>query len=185
MLRGERVELRARRQSDIAILHAELEDDVEMRSRAGSRPWVPISVDAAESPYGVDARSSPEVAAFSVVALSTGELVGETVFWGIDTHNRNAHIGLSLFPSSRGHGYGADVVAVLCHYGFVVRGLHRLQIETLADNAAMIGAARKSGFVQEATLRSSAWVLGEFLDEVILGLLAEDWLRAHQPPPPR
>ena len=31
------------------------------------------------------------------------------------------------------------------------------------------------------TLRSSAWVLGEFLDEVIYGLLAEDWLR---PPTP-
>jgi RimJ/RimL family protein N-acetyltransferase len=176
MLRGDLVGLRARRQSDVPVLHAELQDDVDMRSRAGSRPWVPQSVDSAESPYGVDARSGADVAVFSVVSLATEELVGECVFWGIDIHNRSAHIGVSMFPSSRGHGYGADVVAVLCHYGFIVRGLHRLQIETLADNTAMIGAARKSGFVQEATLRGAAWVLGEFLDEVILGLLAEDWL---------
>ncbi|MER6583566.1 GNAT family protein [Nonomuraea sp. NPDC001023] len=68
-----------------------------------------------------------------------------------------------------------DVVAVLCHYGFVLRGLHRLQIETLADNVAMLRAAGRNGFVREGVLRSSAWVMGEFLDQVLLGLLAEEW----------
>ncbi|MET9734793.1 GNAT family N-acetyltransferase [Streptomyces sp. NPDC006458] len=90
-------------------------------------------------------------------------------------HNRAAHIGLGLLPSSRGKGYGTDVVAVLCHYGFVVRGLQRLQIETLADNTAMLRSAEHNGFVREGVLRSSAWVMGEFLDEVLLGLLAQDW----------
>jgi RimJ/RimL family protein N-acetyltransferase len=75
----------------------------------------------------------------------------------------------------RGRGLGADVVRVLCHYGFVVRGLRRLQVDTLADNAAMIRAATRSGFVLEGTLRRAAWANGEFLDEVILGLLASDW----------
>lgn len=64
---------------------------------------------------------------------------------------------------------------MLCHYGFVVRGLRRLQVETLADNAAMLRAAEGNGFVREGVLRSSAWVMGEFLDEVLLGLLVQDW----------
>lgn len=63
----------------------------------------------------------------------------------------------------------------LCHYGFAVRGLHRLQVETLADNFPMITAATKIGFTPEGTLRRSAWVSGAFVDEVILGLLSEDW----------
>ncbi len=63
----------------------------------------------------------------------------------------------------------------LCHYGFAVRGPHRLQIETLADNAAMIRAAEQAGFVLEGALRRAAWVNGEFLDEVILGSLALEW----------
>lgn len=67
------------------------------------------------------------------------------------------------------------MVGTLCHYGFVVRSLQRLQIETLADNAAMLGSAERNGFVREGVLRSSAWVLGEFLDEVLLGLLVKDW----------
>ena len=60
-------------------------------------------------------------------------------------------------------------------YGFAVRGLHRLQLETLADNTAMIQAATRVGFTQEGVLRRSAWANGGFADEVILGLLAAEW----------
>jgi RimJ/RimL family protein N-acetyltransferase len=67
------------------------------------------------------------------------------------------------------------VIRVLCHYGFVVLGLHRLQLETLADNAAMIAAATRCGFTLEGTLRRAAWVTGEFLDEIVMGLLADEW----------
>ncbi|HTW21131.1 MAG TPA: GNAT family protein [Mycobacteriales bacterium] len=178
MLRGELVGLRARRPADVPILHAELYDDVEIRSRSDSRPWRPIPVESAASPFAVDATLG-DAAPFSVVTLSDDALVGSALLWGIDSYNRMAHLGVSLFPAARGSGYGADVVAVLCHYGFVVRGLHRLQVDTLADNAAMIAAAENSGFVIEGTLRSTAWVTGRFLDEVILGLLADDWNPRH------
>jgi RimJ/RimL family protein N-acetyltransferase len=66
-------------------------------------------------------------------------------------------------------------VAALCEYGFAVRGLHRLQVDTLASNTAMIRAASRAGFVPEGTLRRAAWVNGDFADEVILGLLAAEW----------
>ncbi|KUN38327.1 hypothetical protein AQJ27_44170 [Streptomyces olivochromogenes] len=45
----------------------------------------------------------------------------------------------------------------------------------MSDNAAMLRSAERNGFVREGVLRSSAWVLGEFLDEVLLGLLVQDW----------
>lgn len=99
------------------------------------------------------------------------------MLWNIDVHNRSAHLGLTLRPAFRGRGLGTDVVRVLCEYGFTTRGLHRLQLETLADNAAMIRAAIQNGFVREGTLRNSAWVLGEFVDQVVYGLLASEWKR--------
>jgi RimJ/RimL family protein N-acetyltransferase len=173
MLRGELVALRARRESDRGFLLEQLHDDVPMRSRADSRPWRPVSPDDEDRPYGVE--QDPKTAAFTVVTLADDEIAGVALLWAIDTHNRFAHLGVSLVPACRGRGFGADVVEVLCHYGFVVLGLHRLQIETLADNEAMIAAARKSGFRHEGTLRDSGWVYGEFLDEVIYGLLADEW----------
>ncbi|MGW3820100.1 GNAT family N-acetyltransferase [Streptomyces sp. NPDC005046] len=174
MLRGSKVGLRARHEDDIPILRAELYNDVVNASRAESGPWRPISPDSKDPRLAVNDKEQKHVP-FSVVELEGDTLIGSANLWGIDNHNRSAHIGLGLLPSARGQGYGTDVVAVLCQYGFVVRGLRRLQIETLCDNTAMLRSAERNGFVREGTLRSSAWVMGEFLDEVLLGLLVQDW----------
>ncbi|MFI6928511.1 GNAT family N-acetyltransferase [Nonomuraea spiralis] len=174
MLRGDKVALRARHETDVPILQTELYDDVATRSRAASRPWRPFPPGLPTSPYAV-AEPTDNTACFSVVELTGRELAGEALLWGIDPHNRTAHLGISLRPAFRGKGLGTDTVRVLCHYGFAVRGLHRLQIETLADNTAMISIATNAGFVREGTLRKNAWVMGHFTDEVILGLLSTEW----------
>jgi RimJ/RimL family protein N-acetyltransferase len=173
VLRGERVGLRARHEQDVPVLHAELYDDVATTMRSDTRPWRPISTGAA-SPYAVNEPSDTS-APFSVVELASNELLGEAVLWGMDLHNRYGHLGLSLRPSARGRGFSADVVRVLCHYGFAVRGLHRLQLETLADNQPMLATALRCGFVVEGTLRQNGWVDGAFVDEVVLGLLVDEW----------
>ena len=180
MLRGSKVALRARHEEDVPILQAELYDDVATYSRADSRPWRPITPGTGASPYLIR-EPADDTAAFSAVELASGELAGDALLWGIDVHNRLAHIGVSLRPAYRGRGLGSDIVRVLCGYGFEVRGLHRLQMETLTDNAAMIAAGTRAGFVPEGTLRKSAWVNGDFVDEVVLGLLSHE-LAAAEPP---
>lgn len=174
MLRGERIGLRARHESDHAVLMDELYNNVATRSRSDSRPWMPVPPEAKHSPYSVE--DLPEsLVCFSVVELETDELVGEALLWSLDAHNRLAHLGVSIRPRFRGRGLAGDIVQVLCYYGFVVRGLNRLQVDTLADNEAMIRTAQSVGFVVDGTLRKAAWVTGEFVDEVLLGLLREDW----------
>jgi RimJ/RimL family protein N-acetyltransferase len=177
MLRGELTGLRARLPGDAEILHAELYEDVETRVRADSRPWVPIPSGPA-SPFwaaGAPGASQPaDAAVFSVVELATGELAGEALLWAIDLHNRSAHIGVSLRPACRGRGLGTDTVLVLCRYGFAIRGLHRLQLETLVGNEAMIRIAQQAGFTREGVTRGSDWVNGAFTDSVIFGLLDSD-----------
>ena len=117
-----------------------------------------------------------------MVELASGELAGEALLWAIDLHNRTAHLGVSLRPAFRGRGLGADVVVALCEYGFAVRGLHRLQVDTLASNTAMVRAAEQAGFVPEGRLSQAAWVNGEFADEAILGMLAADWAGGRRDP---
>jgi len=82
---------------------------------------------------------------------------------------------LALLPRFRGRGWSSDVVRLLCRYGFAIRGLNRLQLETNADNEAMIRAATGTGFTEEGRLRRAAWVAGAFEDTVIFGLLAAEW----------
>jgi RimJ/RimL family protein N-acetyltransferase len=174
VLRGERIGLRARQEADLPVLMDELYDDVESRSRADSRPWVPKPANAKSGPYAVDDLPDT-VACFSVVELQSKKLAGDAVLWAIDLHNRIGHLGVSIRPLYRGQGLASDVVRVLCHYGFDIRGLNRLQIETLVDNEPMRRAAVAAGFSLEGTLRGGAWVLGGFVDEVVYGLLAAEW----------
>ncbi len=176
MLRGELVVLRARREDDARVLHAELYEDTDTWVRSDTRPWVPVPFGPG-SPHwpGEEAPSAADAAVFAVAELATGELAGEALLWGIDLHNRSAHLGLALRPACRGRGLGEDTVRVLCRYGFALRGLHRLQLETLTDNHAMIAAAEHAGFTREGTARGSSWVNGRWADDVIFGLLSTEF----------
>ena len=173
MLRGEKVYLRAREEADVAVLHRELYDDVEGFTRADGRAWRPRPRSTG-SPYDPKAPSD-HVAAFTIVAVESDQVVGEALLWDIDLHNRYAHVGIALLPGGRGRGFGTETLTLLTGYGFDVLGLHRLQLETLADNPAMMSSAQKAGYRPEGTLRESAWVLGAFVDEVILGLVVDEW----------
>ena len=174
MLRGEMIGLRAHTEGDIEILEAELLNDVMTRVRSDSRPWRPVAPGSAGSPYR-NTTDPATVIRFSAVELATGELAGEAVMFEIDLHNRNAHIGLALRPAFRGRRLGTDLVRVLCRYGFEIRGLHRLQVDTLTGNDAMIGAATRAGFVTEGVLRQVGWVNGGFADGLVLSQLAPEW----------
>jgi RimJ/RimL family protein N-acetyltransferase len=174
VLCGELTGLRAQTDRDIEVFETELLADVDTRARATGRPWLPVAPGAADSPYR-QAQDRDAVVRFSVVELATGDLAGEAVMSGIDLHNRHAEIGLVLRAAFRGRHLGTDVVRVLCHYGLAVRGLHRLEIKTLADNHAMIAAAVRAGFALEGTARDVAWVDGAFADGVTLSLLSGEW----------
>jgi RimJ/RimL family protein N-acetyltransferase len=173
MLQGRKVGLRARIQSDVAVLQHELYDDVLNYSRAAVRPWRPVSPGRPGEAYAVTDPDEGS-ATFSVITLDGGDLVGEGGLWGIDMHNRSAALGIALRPGSRGSGLATDTVLTLCDYGFKIRGLHRIQIETLADNAAMRATAIRAGFSEEGVRRRAAWVNGAFLDDVIYGRLADE-----------
>ena len=175
MLRGRKVALRARFEADVPILQRELYDDIEIRVRADSRPWRPIPDLPSASPYWVD-TSAEDAAFFSIVDLGDEDrLAGEALLWGIDLHNRGAHVGLSILPEFRGRGFGTDVTNLLCYYGFSIRGLHRLQVDTLVNDEAMIRRRGMSALLRNAIRRGSTWVDGCFVDEVILGLLGHEW----------
>lgn len=179
-LEGQLVRLRARLPVDVPVLEAELHDDVAIHVMANARPWRPYSPGAAASSFAV-AEPKPRSARFSVETLAGDELAGEASLWAIDTWNRTAHVGLALRASCRGRGFGTDVVRVLCHYGFTVLGMHRLQVETLATNGAMLRAAERVGFRRESVNREVGWVMGELADEVVLGMLDREWTALRTP----
>ena len=100
MLRGDQIVLRARAESDVAVLHSELYDDVATRSRADSRPWQPMSAGSVASPYAVTEPNN-ETACFSVAEIATETPKrSQALLWGIDMHSVRQTWGSHCGPRS-------------------------------------------------------------------------------------
>ncbi len=171
--------LREIRRADLEVIHRELYADVATSALAGVDPWVPPLLARREARFD-RALTEPEDdkrVLFAVCERSDDDrhLVGTVGLWGIDLHNSIAHIGLSLVPAVRGRGLATEALKVVCYYGFVVRGLHRLGLETLGRNVPMQRAALAAGFLEEGRVRESAYVLGDRDDDVFYGLLRSEW----------
>lgn len=175
MLRGEKVVLRPIERDDVEQI-AGWEGDPEIWPQTSTLPYTPKSVADVLRDYDVEGsellRSTDTEAPFAVTV--DGELIGTVSLWGIDVHNRRGHLGITLGPDARGKGYGRDACRVLLGYAFRDRGLHRVQLEVLADNERALRAYAAAGFVEEGRMRDSAWVHGRFVDEVYMSVLSTD-----------
>jgi RimJ/RimL family protein N-acetyltransferase len=64
---------------------------------------------------------------------------------------------------------------VLLHYGFTMRNLHRIWLDTTASNEAALRSYAAAGFVEEGRLREAAFVNGRYVDAVRMAVLRSDW----------
>jgi Acetyltransferases, including N-acetylases of ribosomal proteins len=171
--------LRAVRREDVVAMHAQFDTDPGLHAVAAVSAWLPIAVERrlAEFDRGSRDPAEPKAVDFAVQRLEdpAGRAIGAATVWGIDEHQRIAHLGLTLFRDERGHGLGRDVLHAMCRYAFEVRDLHRVQLETLGSNVAMQRAAIAAGFAEEGRLRENSYVMGTREDDVIYGLLAAEW----------
>ena len=177
MLTGTLVALREQRRDDVEVM-AQLSSDPEHVALADWRPYQPRSPAARLDRFDKrQLEADPRSAFFTSQRRDDpdGAAIGDVGLWQIDLHHRSAHVGISLLPSARGQGLGRDALGLICRYGFEHRGLARLSLETLEVNSAMQATALACGFSQEGRLRSAAWYLGRRVDDVLYGLLAEEW----------
>lgn len=178
MLRGEKVGLRAVRRGDVEGIAA-WDLDPDTWRLVSDEPWVPRTPEAVLKDFDAGTAFKVDARHVTFAVDVDGAAVGIASLWGIDLHNRSAHVGISLAPDARGKGWGTDAVRLLLRYAFLDRGLHRVQLEALASNAQALASYRRVGFVQEGLLRQDAFVLGRFEDQVVMGVLAEEWRSTH------
>lgn len=183
VLVGSVAALREVRREDLSVFHGVLGTDPAFHANVMLEPWVPTTVAVAQARYDAGLAKEPDPRApvqFTVQSATdnAGRCLGWGTLWGIDLHQRIAHIGVGLIPAARGRGLGLDAVRLLCRYAFEVRDLHRVGLETFATNEPMRRTALAAGFTQEGVLRESGYAMGERIDEVLYGLLRSDWKAA-------
>jgi RimJ/RimL family protein N-acetyltransferase len=113
---------------------------------------------------------------FEVVALETGEVVGEVQLSGLKWPDASCELGLSIFDrSDRGLGYGYEAGALAVAYAFDGLHVHRVWASWLVTNEAIMHLLERFPGKQVGRLRESHFVFGQWQDEVIWDVLRDEW----------
>jgi aminoglycoside 6'-N-acetyltransferase len=119
---------------------------------------------------------------FAVVEAATGVHIGD-VAAGVDSDDpRVATIGVTLTTSARGKGYAGEALAWLLDYLFVDRQKHRVTADCDVRNSGAAALLDHLRMRREAHHLQSTWWKGEWVDEYVYALLAEEWLERPSPP---
>lgn len=95
---------------------------------------------------------------------------------GIDWVHRVATLHIMIGgPENRGKGVGAFAVGSMLNHAFDNLGLHRVELDVLAENAPAIGLYRKMGFSLEGTRREAAFKSGRYVDVLEMAILEGEW----------
>jgi RimJ/RimL family protein N-acetyltransferase len=175
MLRGERVTLRATTKEDLTSL-ARFENDLVFVLAGGGDPPETVPLERLQRDFDKEISDPPsEKVEFAIEA--DGRYIGRCGLYSIDRTTRHAELGIGD-REYWGRGYGREAVGLLLDYAFRLRNLRRVWLEVHADNERGIRAYKSCGFVEEGRMREHVWLGGRYVDNVVMGVLREEW-RTH------
>jgi RimJ/RimL family protein N-acetyltransferase len=106
-----------------------------------------------------------------VIAGEDDTAVGLINLHKIVPDHRRAEVGIWLAPGARGDGIGTEALRLITEWAMPALGLQRLQMTTMSDNGAMIGAAQHVGYVLEGVLRAYTFERGVPVDNAMLAVV--------------
>ena len=131
-----------------------------------------------------DERSSGRLICFAVVPKGYDVAVGIMQVRQIDAAFTMGEWGAALGSQFWGTGIFKAGVSLLFEYLFDVLGLHRLEARAAIQNGRANGAARKVGAVPEGVARQGVFFRGQYHDQLMWSVLAEDWRQSKYEPQP-
>jgi ribosomal-protein-alanine N-acetyltransferase len=108
----------------------------------------------------------------AVADVRTGELVGSARL-ALGEY-QSGQIGFALRPDQWGQGRGTETVRLLQRLGFDELGLHRIWGARSPVNEASARTMRKTGMVEEGTIRGHLFTRGAWRDSVVHSILADE-----------
>lgn len=114
----------------------------------------------------------------AILAPGSDTAVGLIQFRALEGGFRVAEWGFALAPEYWGTGLFVQSARLALHFAFTELGVHRLEARAAVRNGRGNAALRKLGAVQEGILRQSFLRNGEYMDQVLWSLLADDWFQS-------
>lgn len=104
-------------------------------------------------------------------------LVGVIGFHSVDWTNRSTALGYWIGESFQGRGIVTRACRLLVDLAFREWRLNRVEIRCATKNYRSRAIPQRLGFTEEGIVREAEWLNDRFVDLVIYGIIAGDWMR--------
>ena len=111
---------------------------------------------------------------WAVTTRQSDQLIADVTMVLVSVEHAQLEIGYTVHPDHHGLGYATEAARALVMLGFDALGAHRIVGRIDARNHASARVLEHSGMRREAHLRENELVKGEWTDEVIYAILAQD-----------
>lgn len=155
-------------------------------NRAHLREWLPwLDTTRSVRDTRTFIRDSREALA-EMTMMQTGiwerdELIGAIGLNRIEPINRRAHIGYWIARTHEGRGIVTRACLRLIRFGFEHLDLNKIEIMCEPRNLRSRAVPERLQFVEEGTIREAQWLNDRFVDLVVYGMLASEWMVKHPP----
>lgn len=178
MIIGDRIRFRGIEKADLPFYVRWLNDPEVKQGLSINRPlslaeeeeWFSglLQKPRQERPLAIEIQPDPE--------LDEWVFVGNWGLINIDWEARSAEVGIHIGEKKYwNQGFGTRAMRLVCKHSFDDLNLHRLWLRVYQRNQRAIKAYQKAGFQEEGRFRQARFLDGEYVDVLIMSVLAPEW----------
>ena len=176
-IEGKRIYLREWHDDDVNDLVEGL-NNINVSKWLASVPF-PYTIEEANDflTYAKESNDNSKGYMFAIVLKESEKVIGGTEIVRINLKDGTAGGGIWINEKYHGKGYGTEAFKLRVEYAFNGLGLRRIENGFFPGNNSSKKMQEKLGFKEEGIRRKRFLCLatGEYVDEVITGLLKEEW----------
>jgi len=173
MLKGHITSIRPIEEDDIAAIYQWYNDEEVNLWSSGA--WPLNTLQSKDQIAGKFLEGSPDTYHYAILDQNE-QLIGTLGFNQINIPSRLATLFVVIGNKTYwGKGYGTDALITFSRFLFTQWNFHRLSLDTWDGNSRAIRAYEKVGFKIEGRQRDARFVLGNYHDAILMGLLQEEF----------
>jgi RimJ/RimL family protein N-acetyltransferase len=123
-------------------------------------------------------KAEGDILNLAVERAEGGPAIGDLMLHYVSATHRQAEVGYIFHPEAQGQGLATEATRAIVDLAFSQLKVHRVYGQIDARNTASARVLERVGMRREAHLVENEWVKGEWTDEVIYAVLADEWAQA-------
>lgn len=176
MLKGKKVLLRPIKRSDISLFLKWFNDPEVTQYLLRYLPMTEMAGEKWIEELATTRSQTDVVFVIETIEGDSNIPIGNCCLYRIHPKDHTAVFVIAIGEKDYwGKGYGIEATQLLINYGFRQLNLHRISSSAIEFNERGIKLHKRLGFQKEGVRRKAIFKNGQFWDEILFGLLREEW----------